>query len=63
MCVLLYICQYWKKIAEQLKIWLTEKKEKGEIPLVPLAAREGYSRPEQFKKAESFLENAAGAGK
>ena len=47
-------------IAEHLKKWLAEKRSKGEIPLVPLSAQQGYSRPEQFQSAESFLKKIAG---
>jgi glycosyltransferase involved in cell wall biosynthesis len=48
------------RIADHLRKWQAEKKEKGEIPLVPLGARDGYSRPEQFKHAEEFLMQAVG---
>ena len=47
-------------IVEQLKKWQAEKRSKGVIPLVPLSAREGYSRPEQFEQAELFFKQAAG---
>ena len=47
-------------IAEQLTKWLAEKRSKGEIPLMPLDARKGYSRPEQFAFAETFLKKTVG---
>lgn len=47
------------KIAEQLRAWLAEKRANGAIPLVPLSARQGYSRPEQFQHAEDFLAKVA----
>ena len=46
-------------IAEHLKKWLAEKRANGEIPLMPLSAQQGYSRPEQFETAETFLKKAA----
>jgi glycosyltransferase involved in cell wall biosynthesis len=49
-------------IAEHLKKWLAEKRANGKIPLVPLSARHGYSRPEQFEGAEAFLKKAADIG-
>jgi glycosyltransferase involved in cell wall biosynthesis len=48
------------RIAAQLRKWLAEKRSTGEIPLVPPSAREGYSRPEQFRHAETLLKMAAG---
>jgi len=48
------------RIAEHLGKWLAEKRAKGEIPLVPLSAQQGYSRPEQYEHAELFLKQAAG---
>ena len=47
-------------IAEHLKKWLAEKRSKGEIPLVPLSAHQGYSRPEQFEHAETLLKQTTG---
>lgn len=47
-------------IAQHLKKWLTQKRETGEIPLIPMEAQKGYSRPEQFEFAEGFLKQAAG---
>jgi hypothetical protein len=48
------------RIAEHLQKWQAEKRSKGHIPLVPVGAREGYSRPAQYQHAESFLKKAAG---
>ena len=47
------------EIKEQLCRWLTQKRESGTIPLTPIAAREGLSRPDQYWKLENFLARAA----
>jgi glycosyltransferase involved in cell wall biosynthesis len=50
-------------IADRLRQWLSEKEEFGRVRPLPEAAREGLSRPIQFKKLEDFLEEiVASAG-
>ena len=48
-------------LAKQLKRWLEERKEFGEIRALPLSAREGLSRTIQFEHLEKFLEEMARA--
>jgi hypothetical protein len=43
------------RIAGQLGAWLAEKRSNGCLPLLPPAARAGYSRPEQYAAVETFL--------
>lgn len=48
-----------KIIAQHLKAWLKQKRSEGKIDLLPVSARDGLSRPEQFKKVEAFLAQIA----
>jgi len=43
------------EIRRHLRGWMAKKKELGEIPLVPVEARAGLSRPEQYALLEDFL--------
>lgn len=46
-------------IAAVLRRWIAEKRAQGQIPLTPLAAREGLSRPDQYRRLEAFLARMA----
>lgn len=46
------------RIAEQLKAWLEEKRRLGRIPPVPIEARRGLSRNEQYVVLETALYDA-----
>jgi hypothetical protein len=46
-------------IAQHLKSWLAEKQAQGKIDLLPMDARKGLSRPEQFEKVETLLKRVA----
>ena len=43
------------EIALHLERWIDLKREAGVLPLVPVAARDGLSRPDQFRGLERFL--------
>ena len=42
-------------IAKRLAEWQEEKREKGELPLLPASVRDGLSRADQFAGVEKFL--------
>ena len=44
------------QIAGLLTQWLALKREKGYLPAVPVSAREGFSRDDQYRKLEQFFE-------
>jgi glycosyltransferase involved in cell wall biosynthesis len=46
-------------VAEQLKIWVEQKRRDGFIPALPESAAAGLSREEQLAKLEPFLESLA----
>jgi hypothetical protein len=49
-------------IARQLGAWIEEKRARGAIALLPMKARAGLSREDQYAIAERFLIERAGAG-
>lgn len=42
-------------IARHLQTWINQKKQLGKIPLVPVEARSGLSRPDQYRDLEALL--------
>lgn len=44
-------------IAARLQAWIAEKRAKGAIPLLPMVAREGQARDEQYAITERLLED------
>ncbi len=48
-----------EEIAGQLARWQSEKREKGTLPLLPAAVRDGLSRSDQYAKVEAFLKTVA----
>jgi hypothetical protein len=42
-------------IAARLVEWQNEKREKGELPLLPASVRDGLSRSDQYANVEKFL--------
>jgi glycosyltransferase involved in cell wall biosynthesis len=45
-----------QEIAAQLKGWLTRKQRHGNVPFLPVAARQGMSRDTQFQALEEFIQ-------
>ena len=54
----------FRQIATLLSDWLAAKRERGMIPAAPETARAGFSRTDQYRKLEQFLEGLCpGPGK
>jgi hypothetical protein len=45
-------------IARHLRAWIAEKRDKGCIPLLPMAARDGLARDEQYAATERMMREA-----
>jgi hypothetical protein len=47
-----------ERIAAELRRWITQKEETGIVAPLPLDARRGLSRPEQFAILMRFMERS-----
>ena len=50
------------KIAEKLRGWIAQKRELGYLPLIPIEARKGLTRQEQYLGLEKTLYETLGRG-